>query len=85
MPRSKASPEPLMNTAEAARYLNLSPVTLRCYRSGHAENGPPFVKINREVRYVPASLREWIAARERRPSRSGMTHAKARIVKQASR
>lgn len=80
MQRAKKAPEPLMTTAEAARYLNLSPVTLRCYRSGHAEHGPPFVRFGREIRYVPESLRLWIAERERRPSRRGMTYAKARIV-----
>ena len=80
MAKKTTAGEPLFTTQEAARFLNLSPVTLRGYRCGDTPNGPPFVRFGTTVRYRPESLREWIAERERRPSRRGMTAAKARIV-----
>lgn len=40
---------PYLNTKEAARYLGLSPVTLRMRR--RAGKGPQFVRVGRSIRY----------------------------------
>ena len=55
-----APPAPLLNTRQAAEFLNLSPtslVTLRC-RGG----GPEFVRLGRAVRYRMADLEAWVEA-----------------------
>lgn len=52
---------PLMNEHEAARSLSLAVPTLRKWRV-HG-GGPPFLKLNRAVRYDPSDLSAWLAAR----------------------
>jgi hypothetical protein len=68
MPSSPHPPrpirEPLIDTKEAARLLDVSPGYLE-----HARvrgGGPPFVVVSRRrIRYRPEALAAWIAARER--------------------
>jgi len=48
----------LMNTAQAAEYLGISPGTLRCWCSMHKHI--PFVKIGRAVRYDRFELDKFI-------------------------
>ena len=54
------SPPPLVNEIEAARILDLSPLTLRKWR--WAGKGPRFVKIGAAVRYDLADLTTFIEA-----------------------
>jgi DNA-binding transcriptional MerR regulator len=64
MSESTESLQGLIDTERAAKRLGLHPQTLRQFRS--AGGGPPFVKIGAAVRYDPADLQEFIAARKRR-------------------
>ena len=57
------SPPPLVNEIEAARILDLSPLTLRRWR--WAGKGPRFVKIGAAVRYDLADLTTFIEAGRR--------------------
>ncbi len=54
------SPPPLVDEIEAARILDLSPLTLRRWR--WAGKGPRFVKIGAAVRYDLADLTTFIEA-----------------------
>ncbi len=57
------SPPPLVDEIEAARILDLSPLTLRRWR--WAGKGPRFVKIGAAVRYDLADLTATIEAGRR--------------------
>jgi excisionase family DNA binding protein len=61
-PQSVASRdfEALLTPDEAARMLNVEPVTLAAWRMQH--RALPFVKIGRLVRYRPADVRQLIEA-----------------------
>jgi hypothetical protein len=50
----------LLNEAEAARFLNISPRTLQAWRSRGF--GPPFVRIGRAIRYRRCDLEQWASA-----------------------
>lgn len=52
---------PLITEHEAARHLRLAVATLRKWRV-HG-GGPRYIKLSRAVRYDPADLAEWVAAR----------------------
>ena len=58
------SPPPLVNEIEAARILDLSPLTLRRWRWAGKPN-LPFHKIGGAVRYDPADLTAFIEAGRR--------------------
>lgn len=58
------SPPPLVNEIEAARILDLSPLTLRRWRWAGKPN-LPFHKIGAAVRYDPADLTAFIEAGRR--------------------
>lgn len=62
------SEDPLLNTAEAARFLNVNERTLEAWRSKGV--GPAFVKLRRCARYKLSSLREFAAQGERETSNS---------------
>jgi len=51
----------LMTTADAAEYTGLQKTTLEQWRS--RGEGPPFVRMNRTVRYRQADLDAWIESR----------------------
>ncbi len=57
------SPPPLVNEIEAARILDLSPLTLRRWR--WAGKGPPFVKIGAAVKYEVPTRAAYIEAGRR--------------------
>ena len=62
----------LIKTEGAAKILNLSPATLRLWRS--IGKGPQFVKCGGAVRYRTEDLEEWVASRIVKPER-GSIHA----------
>lgn len=53
-----SGPNPLIREAEAARILDVAPMTLRHWRS--AGTGPPFIKLGGRVRYRATDLEDWI-------------------------
>ncbi len=56
--------EPMWDEQQTANFLNLAPKTLANDRvSGRLQI--PFYKLNAAVRYSPAEVREWLAARRR--------------------
>lgn len=57
---SSAAP-PILNTEEAAKYLNVQPATLEQWRWNG--KGPRFVKIGRACRYRQADLEAFLDAR----------------------
>ena len=54
----------LLNTAQAAVALDLSPRTLERYRV--VGGGPRYVKVGRLVRYLPSDLEHWLKSRGRK-------------------
>ena len=55
----------LLDTRELAAGLHVSPRTVEDWRL--TGDGPPFVRLSgRAVRYRPAAVRQWLAAREMR-------------------
>ena len=58
-----------MSSAEAARYLGLTPDTLRDYRS--KGRSPRFFKLGWNVFYAGADLDDWFARRARRAGEGG--------------
>ncbi len=57
------SPPPLVNEIEAARILDLSPLTLRRWR--WAGKGPAFIKAGGKVLYDVADLDAWLDGHRR--------------------
>lgn len=51
-----------LTTEQAAEYLGVSPSWLAQARG--RGDGPPFYKLGRSVRYIRASLDEWLSARQ---------------------
>jgi predicted DNA-binding transcriptional regulator AlpA len=62
-PNRSATPQRLLTPKEAARLLNLSVSWLAKRRL--AGDGPPYVKLGGAVRYVEASLQQWMKAHQR--------------------
>ena len=60
----------LLKTELAAEVLNMSPGTLRWWRS--IGKGPPFVKCGEAVRYRAEDLEEWVASRIVTPERESI-------------
>lgn len=58
----------LMTTSEAADYLASTKTTLEQWRARN--DGPPFVKMGRSVRYRRADLDQWIEARVQNAGKS---------------
>ncbi len=58
----------LLSREQAAEYLGLKPQTLAVWVS-RQENGPPFIKIGRSVRYRMRDLEEWIESNTIRPEK----------------
>ena len=52
-----------LDTKAAAKATGLAVATLEKYRVIGGDAGPPFLKLNRAVRYDPVDLRNWMAAR----------------------
>ena len=52
-----------LDTKAAAKATGLAVATLEKYRIVGGDAGPPFLKLNRSVRYDPADLRSWMDAR----------------------
>jgi predicted DNA-binding transcriptional regulator AlpA len=63
------SPQKLLRTPDAAKYLDLSASALEKYRV--LGRGPAFVKLGRRVAYTIADLDAWIAASRRRSTAEG--------------
>ena len=57
-----SGPQGTLTTAEAAARLGLAVSTVEKMRL--TGDGPRFLKLGRAVRYTPASLNDWLAARE---------------------
>jgi len=53
--------EPLWGPLELSEYLGVPLGTIYNWR--YRGGGPPAVKIGRHVRYVPATVRKWVAER----------------------
>ena len=53
------APNALLNTEQAATFLNLSPTTLTTWRVRRSD-GPPYVRIGRAVRYRLDDLQSWL-------------------------
>lgn len=51
---------------DAAALLSISPRTLQAWRSQN--EGPPFVRVGRAIRYCRSALRDWIKERTCAPS-----------------
>ncbi len=60
----------LLKTKVAAEFLDMSPGTLRWWRS--VGKGPPFVKCGDAVRYRSEDLEEWVASRIVKPERESI-------------
>ena len=58
----------LLTTEVTAKFLDMSPGTLRWWRS--IGKGPPFVKCGEAVRYKIEDLEEWIQSRTVKPERN---------------
>lgn len=54
---------PLLNETEMAQLLGVQPATLQAWRL--RGGGPPFVKINRLVRYNSRDVEAWLLTRKR--------------------
>lgn len=54
--------DPLMNTAEAAKYLGTTPAVLAVYRSKGTKEDLPYFKDGRKVCYSKSTLDKYIAA-----------------------
>ena len=64
----KSETSSLLNTAEAAKYLTISPDTLRLWRSRRGQGGPRFIKLHpRCVRYRIDDLEFFLESRAVRP------------------
>ena len=60
--QEKARAEPaVMNTANAAAYLDMRPGPLEIWRS--TRRGPPYIKVGRSVRYRRSDLDAWLDQR----------------------
>lgn len=58
------TPEPTLTPDDAARYLNISPATLATSRLSPPRNdGPPYIRYGRAVRYRLADLDAWLESR----------------------
>ncbi|MDY3811007.1 helix-turn-helix domain-containing protein [Desulfovibrio porci] len=57
----------LLNTAQAAEFLSLSPITLNIMRSEC--RGPAYLKFGRTVRYDAADLEVWLESRRIDPEK----------------
>lgn len=60
---SKTQNDRLMTTEEVATWLGIKRSTLEKARSMRLGDYPPFVRIGRVVRYVPADVKAWIHQR----------------------
>ena len=56
-----------LDTNEAAIELEVSPYTLRNWRSKSVQRGPAFIRIGRRVFYRPEDIAEFIESRVTRP------------------
>lgn len=57
----------LLDTAEAAKRLDVKPQTLKDWR--HAGRGPRYIKLGRSVRYDPADIDAYVDAHRVTPPR----------------
>ena len=55
--------KPLLDERDAARYLNVSRVTLRRSRCYGKPDGPAFIRMGRTIRYAAADLQAFIEKR----------------------
>jgi excisionase family DNA binding protein len=60
----ESTPQPVLDTREAAKYVGLAPSTLETLRV--RGGGPRFLKIRRAVRYRFDDLEAWLSGCERR-------------------
>jgi predicted DNA-binding transcriptional regulator AlpA len=58
-----------LTTAEAARYLKLSRQFLEAARYRADGTGPPFIKLERAVRYRRSELDAWMTAHDHSPDK----------------
>ena len=57
----------LLNTTQAASYLNLSRRTLEAWRTSLQDTGPTFVRLGRAVRYTQEDLNNWLERQRQVP------------------
>lgn len=57
----------LLDTAAAARFLGVSPGTLRLWRYLDRPDQPAFVRVGRLVKYQQGELARWAASRTEKP------------------
>jgi hypothetical protein len=62
-------PERLIDTKAAAARIGLAPITLRLWRWRRVAHQPAYTRIGRNIRYSPAVLDAFIAARTTKPRR----------------
>jgi hypothetical protein len=63
----------LLDTAEAARFLGVSPGTLRLWRYLDRPDQPAFVRVGRLVKYQPSELERFAASRTHQPGGKSTT------------
>lgn len=66
MKRTTIHREALGGRAEVAEYLGVPVSTLAYWASYRPDDGPPFIKVGRRVRYRWADVDAWLTAQERR-------------------
>lgn len=62
--------------ADCAAFLQVTPERLRQLRK--RGGGPPFIKVGRDVRYVPAEVGRWIQSTQR--TTTHMEHAAVGVI-----
>jgi predicted DNA-binding transcriptional regulator AlpA len=61
--KANGTPDPLLTSEEVAQWLGIKKCTLEKARSMRLGDYPPFVRIGRAVRYVPADVKTWLDQR----------------------
>ncbi|GAB7044613.1 MULTISPECIES: helix-turn-helix transcriptional regulator [Catenuloplanes] len=54
----------LITTEELARFLRIDPSSVRRWRTGRPQQGPPFIPMSdRVIMYQVADVRQWLASK----------------------
>ena len=61
MPRGRTQGRYLFSDKVLAPHLDVSTATLRRWRS--RDQGPPYVRVGRAIKYAPEAVAQWLASR----------------------